>query len=427
MKKVFRTGFIFSLLILALGVGITIGIVLDRQVISANAMPVDSPTNASLNYQLITDAYNKIQEYFVDRPAIQSTQLTYGAISGMVDALGDTGHSRFLTPEMVKEEQNMTQGHFDGIGVEVEMKNGQMVIVAPIDNSPAQKAGIHAGDIIVKVNGEDIQNLPLDQIVGKIQGQAGTQVTITIMDGSTGALRDVTLTRARITIHNVTWQPIPGTTIADIRIASFSQGVTIDLQAALQDAQKQGMTGIILDLRNNPGGLLDEAVGVTSLFEKSGNVLLTKDANGKITPVPVKNIGTVTDLPMIILVNQGTASAAEIVSGALQDAHRATLVGETTFGTGTVLNEFGLPDGSALLLATQEWLTPNGRVIWHQGITPDQVVQDPANVTLLTPEILTGMTAAQLQSSGDQQVLKAINLLSNPVDISCTPACVSSR
>jgi carboxyl-terminal processing protease len=286
-----------------------------------------------------------------------------------------------------------------------------VVIVAPIDGSPAQKAGLRPGDIITRVNGQDITGLPLDQVVAMILGPEGTSVTITIQDPTTNATRDVTMVRARITLQNVVWKQLPGTTVAHVRIVAFSQGVTDDLKKALSDIQNQGLTGIILDLRNDPGGLLDEAIGVTSQFLTSGNVLLEKDAQGQITPVPIEPGGVVPNIPMVVLINEGTASAAEIVAGALQDAQRATLVGETTFGTGTVLNEFPLSDGSVLLLATQEWLTPNGNTIWHQGLKPNVTVALPADVSPLIPSAEETMTAADLQNSGDAQLLKALQLL----------------
>ena len=167
---------------------------------------------------------------------------------------------------------------------------------------------------------------------------------------------------------------IPGTQIADVRLSGFSDGVTKQLTSDLQALQTQGAKGIILDMRNNPGGLLNESVGVASQFLSSGSVLEEKDAQGNISQTPVKPGGVATSIPLVVLINNNTASAAEIVAGALQDAGRAKLVGEITFGTGTVLNEFPLPDGSAMFLATQEWLTPKGRVIWHVGITPDDSV-----------------------------------------------------
>jgi carboxyl-terminal processing protease len=236
-------------------------------------------------------------------------------------------------------------------------------------------------------------------------------VQITLLDPVSGQQRDVTITRAHILLHNVTWNMLPGTTIAHVRIAEFSNGVSDDLIKTLGEINNQKATGLVLDLRNNPGGLLDEGVAVTSQFLKNGYVLQEKNASGEVKKIAVKSGGLATDIPMEVLINQGTASAAEIVSGALQDSGRAKLIGETTFGTGTVLNQFNLSDGSAILLATEEWLTPNGRVIWHQGIAPDIKITLSTNTTLLTPEEEKGMTQSQLQNSGDSQLLGAIQLL----------------
>ncbi len=402
------------------------GVVLDHTLIAQAFLPPAAPAFASitpsgtptsdptLNAQLINQAWNDINQHYVDRSVVTSQNLTYGAISGMVDALGDTGHSVFLTPDMVAQEKNFTQGSFEGVGLEVSMQNGAVTIVSPLDNSPAQKAGIIAGGIITGVNGKDITSLTLNDVVQKILGPAGTQVTLTILDPKTNQSKDYTLTRARITLQNVTWTILPGTTIADIRIASFASGMDKDLIAALQAVQQQNATGLVLDLRNDPGGLLDQAISTVSQFKSSGTVLEEKDAQGNITSVPVKSSGVALKIPMVVLINKGTASAAEIVTGALQDANRATTVGETTFGTGTVLNEFSLSDGSAIMLATQEWLTPNGQSFWHKGVDPQIQVALPTNVAPLTPSRIKGMSAAQLQSSQDLQLMKAIDLLSTP-------------
>jgi carboxyl-terminal processing protease len=409
MKTVWRRLAALFLIMILLGVGIGAGIVLDHQANPAQAAQ-NAPANAP-DFQLISEAWNIIQREYVDPSAQQTKPLTYGAIGGMVNALGDTGHSSFLSPEMVKSQHDYTRGQFEGIGAEVETKDGHTVIVAPLDNSPAQKAGIHAGEIILKVDGTDVTDLPLDQVVGRILGPAGTRVTVTVLDPKTGKTTDHELTRARITMQNVTWQKLPGTNIAHLRIAGFSQGVTRELGQALTDMQRQGVAGIILDLRNNPGGLLNEAVGTASQFLSSGDVLQEKDAKGRITHDTVRPGGLATDLPMVVLINRGSASASEIVAGALQDTKRATLVGDTTFGTGTVLNEFPLSDGSALMLAVKEWLTPSGRAIWHKGITPDEAVTLASDATPLTPEGERALTADQLKASTDQQLLKGLGLL----------------
>lgn len=378
----------------------------------AAASPPASEQGLDMN--LINEAWDALQKYYVDRPALQGQNLTYGAISGMVDALGDTGHSRFLTADAYKSFTGSLRGEFEGIGVYIESKNGQVVIVTPIDGSPAQKAGILPGDIIEKVNGEDISGLSLDQVVSRVVGPAGTQVTLTIITPGTGLEREVTLTRAKITIVNVTWQAIPGTKVAHLRIVQFSQGAAAELKKALAEIKQQNMTGIILDLRNDPGGLVNEVVQASSEFLKSGDVYLEKDSAGNVVNIPVTGNGTATTIPMVVLVNNGSASAAEIMAGAIQDAGRGKLVGDTTFGTGTVLNEFRLSDGSVLILAIKEWLTPKGRVIWHTGIKPDVEVKLDLNVNPLFPEAERTMTATQLQTSKDAQLLKALELLKTP-------------
>ncbi len=401
----------FGLVVLSLSAGMAGGIALDRLVLVSFVPPTGIPSAAAPAFQLMAEAWNTIQREYVDRAALDPQRLAYGAISGMVEALGDTGHSRFLSPDMLKEEQRLTQGEFEGIGVEVQTKDRNTVVVAPLDGSPAEQAGLRPGDIILKIDGHDVTGVPLTEVRKRILGPAGTPVTLTLLTPATGAIRDVTLKRARIVLHNVTWQLVPGTTVAHVRIAAFSHGVTDELRKALAESKQQGATGIILDLRSDPGGLLDEAVGVASQFLAGGNIVQVKDVNGKITTIPVEAGGAAPDGPLAVLINGGTASAAEIVAGALQDAHRASLVGETTFGTGTVLNNFTLSDGSSLLLATQEWLTPAGRAIWHQGIAPDVKVELPASAIPLLPRSEAVMAPEQILSSSDAQVLRALELL----------------
>lgn len=412
MKTAIRVIAIISLVLVVLLAGIAGGVVLDRTALASLGAPSHAPA-AGMEDQLplLRQAWNIIDQRYVDQSAVQPEQLAHGAIAGMVDALGDTGHSRFLSPDMLKEQHTLTQGEFQGIGAEVQMKDDHVVIVAPIDGSPAQQAGLRPGDLILAVDGQEVDGLPLDEVVRRIVGPAGTDVTLTIFTPTDEQPRAVTLTRARIPLHNVSWAGLPGGQVAHLRITAFSKGVTNDLKQALTDIQKQGYSGVILDLRNNPGGLLDEAIGVASQFLASGNVLQEQDAQGNVADVPVRSGGVAPDLPMVVLVNPGTASASEIVAGALQDAGRATVLGETTFGTGTVLNEYNLSDGSALLLATEQWLTPKGRVIWHNGIAPDVTVSLPIDAVSLYPTVEKDMTAEQLQSSSDSQLLEALKLL----------------
>jgi carboxyl-terminal processing protease len=366
-----------------------------------------------LNTPLVAEAWHAIDSHYVQRNAVNTQAMTYGAIRGMVDALGDTGHSTFLTPAMAKALRQVRNGELKGIGVEIEMKNGHVVVVAPIDGSPAQRAGLKPGDILVKVGGQDISDWPISRVVERVTGPPGTYVSLTLQDPRTEHVRQVKLQRASIKLHDITWQQLPGTRIVHLRVARFDDGVAKELRQALSAIQQRSVDGLILDLRNNPGGLLSEAVTVGSQFLRSGNVLEVKDAKGRIAPVPVEGGGLAYDLPVIVLINEGSASAAEIVAGAFKDTGRALLVGDKTFGTGTVLSEFRLSDGSALLLAVEEWLTPHGNSFWHKGVAPDIAVTLPEGQNPLLPEAERELDSVQFRASGDQQLIRALDQLTS--------------
>ncbi|WP_157913292.1 S41 family peptidase [Candidatus Promineifilum breve] len=409
------TGALVLILVAAFFVG---GILFDRTVLRGNLLGGGGAADeVGLNDALLDEARVIIQENFVDQDAATTAQLQDGALAGMVDSLGDTGHSRFMTPRMVTDQHNRTAGEFEGIGAYVEMRDGFVTVVSPIDNSPAQAAGVRSGFIVLEVDGQDMAGLTLQEVIDRIIGPAGTEVTITFFDPETSEEVVLTIERARIELENVTWAMLPGTTAAPgptahVRIAEFSRGVGDELGAAIAEATAAGATSILFDLRNNPGGLLDEAVKVAGQFLPADTVVvLRQDAQGDVRDERTSNDNPTT-LPVVVLINQGTASASEIVSGALQDHGRATLVGETTFGTGTVLNEFGLSDGSAILLATEQWLTPEGRVIWRQGIVPDEVVELSGPVQLTVPETADELTAETLPAIEDTQVLRGLELLS---------------
>ncbi len=369
------------------------------------------PSAAAPEFRLMAEAWNAIEQHYVDRSAVQPKKMAYGAASGMVDSLGDTGHSIFLTPDMVQEEQSVERGEFAGIGAELQVKNKQLVIVAPMDGSPAQKAGLRPGDVIKKVDDLSVEGLPLPQAISDIRGPVGTRVSLTIVDPITGKERTLEIVRAKIQLHSVTWQMLPGTDLAHVRIAFFSKGTAKALEKSLAETEGAGAKGLILDLRNDPGGLLNMAVGVESQLINEGDALQEKDAHGVVRPVHLESGFKKYNLPLVVLINEGTASAAEIVAGALQDAMRAKLVGETTFGTGTVLKIVPLSDGSALQLAFLEWLTPKGRTIWHKGITPDIIVSLPDGVLPSIPETERHITLETLHASKDLQLIRAIELM----------------
>jgi len=362
-------------------------------------------------FDVFWEAWNLVQRNFIDRSTLDPTRLTYGAIRGMVDALGDTGHTSYLTPEQREERLTSIEGRFTGIGAQLGEEQGLPVIVSPFDGSPAQEAGIKPGDVIVAVNGEEVTGLTLNEIAEKVRGPADSQVTLTLFRPEENRSLEITVIRGEITIPAVSWTMVPETQVALIRLSQFGAQATEEIVAAVNAARGAGATSLLVDVRNNPGGLLDQAISVTSQFLTGGNVLLEEDADGNRIAYPVEAGGQATDLPLVVLVNPGTASSSEIFAGAVQDQKRGEVVGQTTFGTGTVLQPYTLQDGSELLLGVKQWLTPNGRLIRNQGIQPDEVVELPLGADLLTPAIIREMSLAEIRASQDTQVQKALELL----------------
>ncbi|MFN8497698.1 MAG: S41 family peptidase [Anaerolineae bacterium] len=362
-------------------------------------------------FKVFWEAWRIAHDHYVDAKALDDERMTQGAIQGMLDALGDQGHTRFMTAAEAERQSQVLAGVFVGIGAEITHKNGKAVVVAPLEGSPAAQAGVKAGDVVLSVDGEDIADHDMDEVLGRLRGAEGSDVRVSLLRPATGATLDLTLTRARVVVPTITWQMLPGAQVADIRLTQFGAHAAAELGQAIDAARAAGAKGLILDLRNNPGGLLNEAVFVTSQFMDEGNVLLQRDRAGREVPYSARPGGHGLDLPMVVLINGGTASAAEITAGALQYAGRARLVGETTFGTGTVLSSFKLSDGSALLLGTGEWLTPGGRMIRRQGIAPDIAAEMPANSVLLTPAGAAKLSAAELRAASDTQLLAGLQVV----------------
>ncbi len=362
-------------------------------------------------FETFWQAWNVVHRQFVDRDALDATRLTYGAIRGMIAALGDEGHTTFLTPEEARRRQTGISGKFSGIGAQIGVEDGLPVIVAPFDGSPAEEAGVRAGDIIIEVNDVDVTSWPLNDIVERIRGEVGTQVELTVLRPDEGKSYEISIVRGEIDTPTATWAILPGTNVALIRLGQFTADATDELTTAIREAQAVGATSLILDVRNNPGGLLSQAIRVTSQFLEDGNVLQQEDADGVRTVFPVRRGGIATDIPLVVLINRGSASSSEILAGAIQDHERATVVGETTFGTGTVLQPFTLDDGSTLLLGTSQWLTAEGRLIRKQGIDPDVTVELPIGTQLVVPRVVADLTVEELLQSEDAQVLQALDLL----------------
>ncbi len=366
-------------------------------------------------FQVFWQAWDTVHKNFVDQDSLDPTELTYGAIRGMVQSLGDEGHTAFLTPDERERQTTELSGTFSGIGAQLGVRDQLPVIVAPFDGSPADKAGVKAGDILLKVDGEDVTSLTLNEIVSMIRGEEGTDVTLSLLRPEETLSLDVTITRGEIKVPAASWAMVPGTSVALIRLSQFTANAETDIVKALDEAEAAKATAMILDVRNNPGGLLEQAINVTSQFVKDGDVLLEEDANGNRKAYAVKSGGKGTELPLIVLINGGSASSSEILAGAIQDHKRGELVGQTTFGTGTVLQPYILEDGSALLLGTRQWLTPEGRLIRKQGIAPDYEVALPIEADLLTPEEIKQLDLEEISASEDMQLLMALELLDVPI------------
>ena len=412
-----RPAAIGAIVALALVVTFTAGIGVGRLVAPDGGLGGSAPNPASstgpTTFGLIHEAWDTLHQQYVGRDQLDDRALIYGAIEGMTNAVGDTGHTDFMTPEEREQRNDSLSGSYVGIGVRIEPDDaGQPKIIGVFDGSPAEKAGLVPDDVIVAVDGKRTEGASIDDVAGWVRGEAGSTVKITIRRGASGDERTLSIVRADVPVQSVTWTMVPETKTALIQLEQFSNGAADTTVKALKDAKAAGADRIVLDLRGNPGGYVNEAVGVASQFLTSGLVYVERNAQGQTTDHPVSAGGVATDLPLVVLVDGNTASAAEIVSGALQDADRAKVVGETTFGTGTVLGEFDLSDGSALRVGTVEWLTPSGRRIWHEGIAPDVSIPLPSGVQPLTPDDIGRLTGAGLSTIKDSQLAKALEVVS---------------
>jgi carboxyl-terminal processing protease len=319
------------------------------------------------------EVFDMVKKNYVDE--VDPQVLIQGAINGMIKSLDP--HSAFMTADMYKELEVETQGRFGGIGIEITLLKDVLTVVSPIEDTPAYNAGVKSVYQIIKIDGKSTKDITIMEAVKKMRGPKGTKVTITIIRDNMAKPRDIVLTRAVIQIKSVKAKNMEDN-IGYVRIASFHERTADDLRKALNDlsSKEQPLKGLVLDLRNDPGGLLIQAIEVSDMFLKSGGIVSTRGRTKNMeSKVTAKDNGDEISCPIVVLVNEGTASAAEIVAGALQDNGRALIVGTQTFGKASVQTVIPLEDGSALKLTTARYYTPKGRSIQAEGIKPDIVVK----------------------------------------------------
>lgn len=340
----------------------------------------DAPKN--VDYNLLWKAIDTVNQNFIDKP-ISADKFLYGAVKGAVEASGDQ-YTQFFTPKELEQFKTDLKGSFDGIGAEVGKQNDNIVIVAPLDGSPAKKAGLMAKDIVVKVNGESTSGWSVDEAVSKIRGQKGTEVTLTIYREGRTATFDVKIIRDKIEIKSVKYdyKEINGKKVAVITLSRFGDDSKELFNAAVNNILSSGAKYLVLDLRNDPGGYLETAVDIASNWVPDNKVIVTEAHSDPSKSEVYKSFGynKLNGIKTVVLINGGSASAAEILSGALQDYGIAKLVGEKSFGKGSVQQLFDLPGNTAVKVTIAKWITPNGKNLNKNGLDPDIAIKNPENL-----------------------------------------------
>jgi carboxyl-terminal processing protease len=361
------------------------------------ANPGGTPADLQSQFAPFWQAWNLVHQNYVDQP-VDNTKLVQGAISGMMNALGDA-HSGYWTPQETTDANMAMQGAYDGIGAYVDTRGAYLTITKTIPGYPAEKAGLQTGDQIIAVNGQDMTGIDPDLVrMTKVMGAAGTDVQLTVQRTGVDKPLEFTITRAHIVIPSVTSKMLANN-IAYIQITVFGDTTASDFHNQLSQLMSQNPSAIILDLRDNGGGYLDAGIAVASEFINHGVIVSEKYGDGTITPHDAIPGGLATSIPLVVLVNGNTASASEIVSGAIQDDGRGKLIGELTYGKGSVQNWFPLSDGGTARVTIAKWLTPNGRTIDKIGLKPDVVVP---------------LTQADVTAGLDPQLDAAIQALLHP-------------
>jgi carboxyl-terminal processing protease len=421
MKRRFMYGVLLAALVLNLLAGAQI---------YYSSLHAAEKDDAYPNIRLFSTVLEKVRQDYVDGERLTYQELIYGALKGMLSTLDP--HSEFMEPVKYDDLKKDTQGEFGGVGIVVSMKDNYLTVVAPMEDTPGFKAGILSGDRIIKIDGRSTEKFSLQDAVKKLRGEPGTEVSLTILRPSSGAVKEYKLSRAQIrvgTVKDINGRqeyPLGENKTGYIRLTQFGEETAGDLEVALKKLEAKGLDALVLDLRSNPGGLLDQAVKVAEKFLPRGQLVVStegRDARQKSTYHAMGGYKLL-NVPIVVLVNNGSASASEIVAGCLQDATtlgicRAIVVGEQTFGKGSVQSILPLQDGSALRLTTAKYYTPSHKVIHERGISPDIVVamseEDERDVFMRrTPgavETLSQQEQERIKDVRDLQLDRALDLL----------------
>lgn len=338
------------------------------------------PENIKVDFKLFWDTWDLLSRSYIDKGALDPTKMFYGAISGMVSSLGDP-YTFFLPPDVQKSSKEELDGAFEGVGIQLGFnKDKRLVVIAPLLGTPAEKAGIKPQDIIIKIKDKDTTNITLPEAVSLIRGAKGTEVDLTILREGEQDSRTFTLKRDTILVKSVEVSfnnTNNGKNIAVVKLTRFGERTQEEWAEAVVQVLSKEASGVVLDLRNNPGGYLEGAVFIASEFLSGGDVVLQENSLGDRVPFEVNRIGKLTKIPLVALINKGSASASEIVAGALQDRKRAKLVGEKSFGKGTIQEAEDLPGGTGIHITVAKWLTPEGRWVNDtEGLEPDVKIEE---------------------------------------------------
>lgn len=373
-----------------------------------NTSPTTFQTAKNVDFSIFWDVWNKLQEKFVNRSKLDGQKMLYGALKGLVSSVGDN-YTFFLTPQENQQTKDDLGGKFEGIGAQLGLKNNQIVIIAPLKNSPSEKAGIKAGDIILKVDGQSIKDWTLPQAVSKIRGEKGTKVKLTLARGD--KTLELTLVRDQIIVTSVelSYEKRGDCTnncpeVAYIKVNQFGENTNDEWDKAVSEVTNKwtskSIRGLVIDLRDNPGGFLESSVHLAEDFLPYGKLVVKQESTvGENKEYTVGRQGNLLDIPVKMLINKGSASASEIFSGAMQDYKRAELIGEKSFGKGSVQEAIDLKDGSGLHVTVAKWILPDGTWINEKGVNPDIKIDNKAD---------NGNT---LTRQADQQLEKAVERL----------------